>query len=281
MIKTNLLKRALVVALVFSQFSYSQSTENLTKEKQPIKIGFKAGYSLGKLSNSSDNIYTQNYESTNGFDWGFTFEFPITTLFSFQTEINFTQRGGKRTGIQPITSDELSEQLNQFLPFVGLPLITNSNPLYATFDSESKLSYLEIPALAKFGWGDDFRFFSVVGPYVAILLNAEQKTSGSSQLFFDADGNAPVFVPNPGGQPDFITLPEQSLTANTDVSDDLKTVNFGGIIGVGASKKVGDKGEIFADARASYSFNSIQFNDELGKSHVGGIVFSLGYAYTL
>ncbi|MBV1887890.1 MAG: PorT family protein [Urechidicola sp.] len=281
--RINSLKLTAIAFILLTQIGFSQTEEEeIENVKQPIKIGVKGGYSLGKLSNADDNIYTQNYESTSGFDFGLTFEFPMSELFSFQTEINFTNRGGVRTGLQPVTGNELSEQLNMFLPFINMPLITDENPLYASFESESELKYLEIPALAKFGWGDDFRFFAEIGPYVGILLNAEQVTSGSSQFFFDSQGTSAIFVPNPtGGQPSFIELPAQSLDATTDVKDDLKTVNFGGIIGIGASKKMGDKGELFADARASYSFNTIQIKDTYGESRVGGVIFSLGYAYSL
>ncbi len=265
----------------FQLSAQSQSDETETVTKSEVKIGFKAGYSLGKLSNSTSNIYTQDYESTSGMDLGITFEFKVSERLSIQPEINFTSRGGKRTGLQPITSNELSDQLNQFLPFFGLPLVTDENPLYASYESESNLKYLEIPVLAKFGWGDDFRFFTEVGPYVGLLLSAKQETSGTSQFYFDAAGVNPVVVPNSGGQPPLVPLPAQSLDASTDTKDDLKTVNFGAIIGLGISKKVSDKGTFFADARASYSFNTIQINDTFGESRIGGVIFSMGYAHAL
>ena len=47
------------------------------------------------------------------------------------------------------------------------------------------------------------------------------------------------------------------------------------------SKNIGDMGQLFVDARASYGFNSIQIKDEYGESNIGGVIFSLGYAYTL
>ena len=181
--------------------------------------------------------------------------------------------------MQPVTANDLSNSLNSFYPFIGIPLITNANPLYATFDSESDLQYLEIPALIKFGWGDNLRFSAAIGPYVGILLKATQVTSGSSQFYLDSEGTLPVFVPDEDGQ--IITLPAQSLDANTDIKDDLKTVNFGGTFAIGISKNIGDAGQLFIDARASYGFNSIQIKDEYGESNIGGVIFSLGYAYTL
>lgn len=279
-----LIKLSVFVFLLSTIISFAQE-EEVNDDKiliSPIKIGFKGGFSLGKLSNADDNIYTRNYESVSGFDWGFIFEMPFTITFSLQPEINFTHRGGVRDGLQPITSNELSDQLNQFLPFFGMPLVTDDNPLYAEFKSESNLKYLEIPVLAKFGWGDDVRFFVQAGPYLGILLSAKQETVGASQFYFDADATNPVVVPNPtGGTPPLVQLPAQSLTADTYVKDDLHTVNFGAIVGVGVSKKMNEKSEIFFDARASYSFNAIQIQDIYGESRVGGIIFSFGYSYSL
>lgn len=272
-----------VFSLLISSMGIAQDESETKTEasNSTIKIGIKAGYSLGKLESTTDNIYTEDYESVSGFDIGFTFEFKITDLISMQPEINYTQRGGVRNGLQPVGENELSQQLNMFLPFIGEPAITNENPLYATFESESDLQYLEVPALVKFGWGDDFRFSVAVGPYVGILLKAIQKTSGNSQFYLDADATTPVFIPGPDGLPPYTVLPEQSLEAETNIKDDLKTVNFGGIFALGASKKLGTKSEVFVDARASYSFNSIQINDDFGKSNIGGVIFSLGYAYAI
>ena len=106
-------------------------------------------------------------------------------------------------------------------------------------------------------------------------------TSGTSQFYFDGAGENPVIVPNPQGNPQFVELPAQSLNAETNIKDDLKTVNFGGIAGVGIIKKLGEKSELFLDARGSYSFNPIQIKEVFGKSHIGGVIFSLGYAFTL
>lgn len=273
-----------IFLFIFSITSIHAQDDDTPKkeEKSPVKMGIKAGYSLGKLSNSDDNIYTQNYESISGIDFGVQFEFPIDKTLSIQAEINYTQRGGKRVGLQPVTGNELSEQLNQFLPFIGMPLITDENPLYATFDSESDLNYLEFPVLAKFGWGKSkTRVYAEVGPYVGILISAKQKTSGTSQFTFDSNGANPVIVPNPAGNPPFVQLPAQSLDADTDIKDDLHIVNFGGIFGVGVTQKFNEKSEVFLDARTSYSFTSIQIKDTYGQSNVGGIIFSLGYSFAL
>jgi len=264
---------------LFNLSSYSQIISTDKKEETIVKISAKAGYSLGQLSSSSNNIYTKDYESIEGIDWGFAFEFPLTKTLSIQPEINITHRGGKRLGLQPVVSDELVNKLNMFLPFYGLPTITNENPLYATYESESDLSYLETPVLVKFGWGNNFRIYGEIGPYIGILLKAKQHTNGTSKFYYNAEGTNPVSVPGEDGLPPFTELPEQSLTADTDIKDDLNTVNFGAIVGFGVIKKINKKSEVFLDARVSYSFNAIQINTDYGKSNVGGVIFSLGYTY--
>ena len=113
------------------------------------------------------------------------------------------------------------------------------------------------------------------------MLCSTQHTSGSSQFYFDEEGANPVFVPISNNLTEFVELPTQSLNAETNTEDDLKTVNFGGIVGIGVAKKLGDKSEIYFDARASYGFNSIQIKNEFGESHIGGVIFSLGYAYSI
>jgi len=277
--------KVLFIALIIFQNSFAQEQhkeEPITDDsKTPIKIGAKVGYSLAKLHDSNENTYAKDYESDGGIDFGFTAEFTLTNTFSIQTELNFTQRNGTRTGMQPLGESELNDQLNGFLPFLGLPLVTPENPIYASFEAEQKLNYLEVPVLAKFGWGDDFRFYGEVGPYVGILLCATQNTSGESQFYFDEDGNNPVFVPISEDLSEFIELPAQSLNAETNIKDDLKTVNFGGIVGIGAIKKIGKKSEVYIDARASYSFNYIQLRNVYGETNIGGVIISLGYVYSI
>ena len=268
LIKNNLLYLLMIGASI-SSFAQDNAAESDTETtKTEIKIGGKVGYSLGSLTSSTENIFTDDYESISGIDFGLTFEFKLTALISIQTELNYTHRGGERNGLQPVTANDLSNSLNSFYPFIGIPLITNANPLYATFDSESDLQYLEIPALIKFGWGDNLRFSAAIGPYVGILLKATQVTSGTSPFYLDSEGTMPLSE-------------AVSLEAKTNIKDDLKTVNFGGTFAIGISKNIGDAGQLFIDARASYGFNSIQIKDEYGESNIGGVIFSLGYAYTL
>lgn len=281
------LKYVVISFLLLIQINFAQ-----------IKIGAKAGLSLAKLSGSSDNLYSQDYKSKAAADFGIIGEFLISDLFSIQSELIYATRGGVRTGLQPIQSDPLTkaladngvnmELLNRLIELNGRAPISDENPLYADYRSESDLHYLEIPILAKFGWGTDWHFYADAGPYFGFLLDAKQITSGTSKIFLDAEGNQTLLVPNPlydpdnpGDNPEFWELAPKSFDVVTDTKDKLESFNVGVHFGVGVSKKLANKHEVFFDVRGSFGFIPLQKDETFGESRVGSIVLALGYAYTL
>jgi hypothetical protein len=226
-------------------------------------------------------------------DWGFLVEIPINEMLSIQPEINFTQRGAIRNGSQPIPIKVFTEaginldQLNFLIIADGREPITDENPFYATYDSEADLKYLEIPVLMKLGWGSNWRFYVEGGPSIGFLLNADQITSGESQLYYDKAQTDPLMVPNTdftpvNGQSPFLPFefPAIPFDGETDIKENFETISFGVQVGVGLIKIIG-KNEIFFDAKTSYGFSSIQKDSVFGESKIGGIIFSIGYSYTL
>ena len=263
-----------------------------------IRIGAKAGYSIGKISDNSDNIYTEEYKSTDGIDVGITGEFVISELFSIQTEVLYTQRGGKRDGLQPIPTSELVraleenglsiDQLNGLAMLQGRGPVTNADPLYAIFDSETQLEYLEIPVMGKLGWGNDWRFYVEAGPYIGFLLSAKQITGGDSQFYLDSDGRTPLGFPNPFYDPNdpsfgppFIPIASRSFEAETSTKDQLNDINFGFHAGAGLIRKLNEKHSLYLGFRGSWGGIALQKDSDFGETKIGGLVFSLGYYYTL
>ena len=258
-----------------------------------VKIGAKAGYSVGRLTDNSDNIYAGDYESSSGVDIGLTAEFPISELFSLQTELIYTQRGGIRDGFQPIPTNALEslgsvDDLNYLLSLQGKDPITDENPMYADFSNEISLNYLEIPILGKLGWGETWRFYVEAGPYIGFLLNATQDSSGESLIYLDAEKSDPLVVINPNHNPAdpstgplWVPVPPQNFESETDINDDLNTWMIGFHAGAGLIREISEKHEVYFGFRGSWSYNTMQKEKVYGESHIGGLVFSLGYAYTL
>ena len=166
--------------------------------------------------------------------------------------------------MQPVTA--IPPALSQMLP--------PGTMLYADFKNESVLNYLEMPVTAKFTWGDKLKYYINAGPYAGILLNATQKTEGTSQLYLDKKGMQPLGIQ---GQP----MPAQSFKADTDIKQDINTINFGFTGGIGLAYPVKGAGEIILDARGAYGLTPIQKDTKAnGKSCTGGLFLTLGYAYT-
>ncbi len=223
-----LLKLLLITFFLIGQITEAQ-----------IKIGAKVGYSVGRITDNSDNIYVEDYESTSGVDIGILVEFPVSELFSLQTELLYTQRGGDRTGMQPIPTAALDafgsvDQLNYMLFLQGEDPVSDSNPMYADFNNISDLNYIEIPILGKLGWGETWRFYVEAGPYIGFLVSSTQVTSGTSLITLDAAGQNPLIVANPNYNPSdpstgplWVPVPPQSFDAETDTKDELNTLNFG------------------------------------------------------
>jgi len=279
---TTSLKLLFLAIFLVSELSYAQ-----------VKIGAKVGYSVGRITDNSDNIYTQDYESTSGVDLGIMFEFPVSDLFSLQTEFLYTQRGGERTGTQPIPTAALDafgsvDQLNYMLFLQGKDPVNDLNPLYADFTNISDLNYIEIPIMGKLGWGETWRFYVEAGPYIGFLLSSTQTTSGTSLITLDAAGQDPLIVANPNYNPSdpstgplWVPVPPQSFDAETDTKDELNTLNYGFHAGSGLIRKINDKHEVFFGFRGSWGGKSLQKDKVFGESHVGGLIFSFGYMYTL
>ena len=69
-----------MVPQVFAQENNEEVTSSTSDSE--VKIGAKVGYSLGNLSSRSENIYTEDFESITGIDFGFVFEFKLSELIS-------------------------------------------------------------------------------------------------------------------------------------------------------------------------------------------------------
>lgn len=242
-------------------FAQEEAVEQETSTSS-IKIGTKGGISLPKLTADTDNIYSKDFKSFTAFEAGVFANYSFSDLISLQVELNYTVKGGERTGKQPVPAAQLPSAI----------MLPSGTVVYADFSNKSVLEYIEIPVLAKFTFGDDWKFFGNIGPYAGFLVGATQKTSGSSDLTADIPGvgETPIALPAP-----------ISFDAETDVKDDIKNFNFGGIIGVGIIKELGTKSEVFFEVRGTYGFIAIQENETFGKSNIGSFVFSLGYAYKL
>lgn len=225
-------------------------------------MGLRAGPSVPHLSGGGNEV-SRGYSSIVAPQFGLLGERFFTKRLSLQLEINYSGQGGERDGYQPITD-----------PPAELPSLPPGQYYYGNFKNKSELNYLEIPVMGKYRWQMSSRWHSFVeaGPYVGFLINATEKTSGSSQIYLNG---APLTV---GGQP----LPAVSFAAKTNVKNDLNAVNWGIVGGVGLAYAFNDHNELFFDLRGEYGLRNVPKDTAAnGSSKTGCIVFTIGYKYDL
>ncbi|MDH4271294.1 MAG: PorT family protein, partial [Candidatus Aminicenantes bacterium] len=116
-----------------------------------IQVGAHGGLSIPNIRDG-DNEFSRGYTSRKGPFIGLFAEFRFHSNFFLRAEVNYASQGGKWDGRQPVIID---------LP--GL-IIPPDVILYADFNNETILDYLEVPVLAGLTWGEKPRFFINAGP---------------------------------------------------------------------------------------------------------------------
>lgn len=237
--------------------SFAQSSSS------KFTLGIFGGLNIPKLSGGSNNELSRDYTSRAGEAFGFTSGLDLGSNFSLRADLLYSSEGGKRDGVQAFSAASFSSQ------YPG-------KYLYANYNNESILNYLELPLLLKYSIPvKSSSFYIDFGPYIGYLLNATQKTSGSSVVYADRSENQPVSV-NPQTQTPY----EVSFNANTDVTSSINRINAGITGGIGYAQKVG-KDHVILDIRGAYGLTYVQKDSANGTSHTGNLLISLGYSVPL
>jgi len=230
---------------------------------QQTSIGAKGGISIPNLSSSGDNPVSSGWSSRSGPYFGAIAAFRVTDRISIQTELNYSSQGGKKNGLQAISSKPYTAY---FPPGTDVPKY-----FYAVFNSEVKLIYLELPILVKidFPFAEKFSFFIDGGPYGGYLLSAKNVTKGSGNVYADKELTQP-FLPN-----------AVSFDATTNVKDDIKKFNVGIQGGIGFSMRFQNESKLIFSAGGNYGFIPIQKDEANGKNNTGAATVTLGYLIKL
>jgi hypothetical protein len=230
---------------------------------QDFFLGARGGVSIPNLTagGGDQNPLNTGYSSRFGADAGLFAEFKISKLFSLEPMLEYSSQGGKKDGLQALTTPAAFAAL--------FPAGQAPEYLYANYNSEAKLNYLLIPILAKFGWNlkkSPWRIYVDAGPFLGILLSAKQVTSGESELYTDPQGQQPL----PAGQ--------QSFNSTDDIKSQLNTINFGISGNIGIKYRFGKNG-IFVEGGGNYGFLNIQKGSQNGKNNTGAATASIGYSH--
>lgn len=239
---------------------------------QTVSLGIKGGVTIPNLPapGAKNNLFNGGYRSRLGPDISVFADIHFSEWLSLQPALEYSAQGGDKSGFQAIPfPEELVPELHGQTP---------PEYLYADIQSTATFNYLLLPILIKLGFdlgNSPFKIYGGIGPFVGVLLNARQKTSGSSKVYLDEDKQSLVADPAHPKSPLVYTF-----DANTNSKDELNTTNVGleGMLGIAYRL---NRSSIFIEGGGNYGFLDIQREKANGQNHTGAIVVSLGYAYTL
>jgi hypothetical protein len=236
-----------LTAMLFPQSSSEKSGSKFT-------LDVLGGLNVPRLSGGNNNEMSRDFTSRLGEAFGLTATLDLESNFSLRVDALYSSEGGKRNGIQAIEASSF------------YPQTPAGSYLYANYHNECILNYAEIPVMVKYSLPADksLKLFVDFGPYIGILLNAKQKTSGSSNIYVDRAETIQVY-------------PAQSFDANTDVTNSINPVNFGLTGGIGCTQRV-CFGEILLDVRGAYGLTLVQKYTQNGSNHIGNLLIDLGYS---
>ena len=242
-----------------------------------IFIGVRGGLNIPKLTASGENPMSKGYSSRLAGNGGIFAEIQFSELFSIRPMIEYTQQGGLRDGLQAIPVAMLPEEMH------SIPAMVGEKFLYADFKSETTFDYIMIPVLANFGWNLSnvpARVYVNAGPFASFLLNANQKTSGSSFMYVDPAGDMTMdyLLGTLAGVPPQGMLP---MDNKRDITDEVNSINFGVSANLGISYKLTPLHSILFEVGGNYGFRKLQKSIENGENRIGAATVVVGYSYKI
>ncbi len=157
------------------------------------RFGLKAGLNLSNmLIEDDDKTYSDDFKNFPGFNLGFTSEFPISEILSFETGLQLSTKGSKSS------SDNYEEQVN--------------------------LLYFDVPLTAKASFDlGGIKPYGVFGPYIGMGLIGLHRDKNTYEGETETDAEAVVWGSDEG-ESDFKRL-DYGLTIGAGV--EISSIQLG------------------------------------------------------
>ena len=223
-----------------------------------ISLGIKMGTAIPGIGLNSANPVMDGYKNQLVPFFGFVLETGLNKKWSLLNELNYATISIRKNGSQVIPKSAY-ENLN--LTRYNFP-----DYMYANFESNIKIKYVEIPMMLKYylRQNDKINFFVNGGPFVGLLVYGNVKTSGTGKVYTDAAYTNPI-TPFP-----------LNLNQEQNVQDRLEDLNYGLQGGIGITL-TNSFGELFANLNGTFGFNNIQRNKIDGENKSEEATLCIGY----
>lgn len=214
-----------------------------------LAVGASAGYTLSRVGFIPEVPQTMLGGMTAGVTLRYTCEKYFKSICALQLELNMSQAGWKED-IRDID---------------GAPVVYSDNGEALAY--QRKVTYLQIPMLARMGWGRERRgvqAYIVLGPQIGFKLS-EQTTS-------NIDNSRAT-----------VTSRSSSITAQYGMPVE-RTFDYGITGGAGIELSLRRLGHFQVEARYYYGLGDIYKNsksDYFGRSNIGQVVIKASYLFDL
>ena len=217
-----------------------------------LAIGVNGGYMLSNIGFIPEVPQNLLGGLTGGLTVRYTCEKYFKSICSVVAEVNVAQTGWE-------------ENIED----------SNNNPVYYFDDTEQtdplryerRMTYLQIPVMARLGWGRErrgFQFFFQAGPQIGVFLSESTKTN---------------VVPGYG-----TTTPRSSPVVAQDTMAVQKKFDYGIAVGAGLEFSHPKIGHFLLEGRYYYGLGDIYKNskaDYFGRSNFGQIVIKATYLFDI
>ena len=263
-VKTIWMVRMLLTALFTIHCSLFTATAQVGEYRTDFAVGFNGGYSMSSIAYVPKVPQGQLGGFTAGFSTRYTCEKYFNSICAVVGEVNLTQMGWKEN----------------ILDFNDQPVVLHTDETQ-TLEYSRKMSYVQIPLLARMGWGRErkgLQFFFQIGPQIGFFLSEKTETN------FDV--RQPDF--NPGTPAE----PNKSYKYSSRVSDIVpqdtmaveNTFDYGIAGGAGLEFSHPKLGHFLIEGRYYYGLGNIYGSskrDYFARSNFGNIIIKFTYLFDI
>ncbi|MBR1688976.1 MAG: PorT family protein [Prevotella sp.] len=216
--------------------------------RNELAVGFNGGYMMSQVAFTPKVQQKQLGGLTGGLTLRYTCEKYFSSICAIVGELNYAQTGWNED-IRTVDDEPVLNAAGEALSY------------------QRRMSYVQLPVLARLGWGRErrgFQGFFQVGPQIGWFLS--ESTSKNFSL-----GDA-----------------TQNERASKIVAQDTMAVenkfDYGIAVGAGLEYSIPNAGHLLLEARYYYGLGNIYGNtksDYFGKSNFGSIIVKVSYLFDI
>lgn len=248
--RTIMTLRGLLFIILY--FIFSEAHAQIGDYRTDFAVGVNGGYMMSNVGFMPEVPQNMLGGLTGGLTVRYTCEKYFKSICSIVAEVNVAQTGWKEdikdADRQPVYYADDTQKLN---------------PLFY----ERKMTYLQIPLMARMGWGRErkgFQFFFQVGPQIGMFLGESTSTNVIK------------------GKETLNTRTSQVIAQDTMAVE--KKFDYGIAGGIGLEFSHRKLGHFMIEGRYYYGLGDIYGNsksDYFGRSNLGQIVIKVTYLFDL